>query len=403
MKPASGTYLLFLEDQGVLFHEPAQKLFHLNTTAAFIWCLLEDGKDDLEIVSDLQSTFAISESEASGYLRQTELLLQSLAVIEGFEQEVVSDIDSTPVSRSGESEQAHESIDCENYHFVKTSQYRLLSSHIQMRFSNHGQSSWIEPILGHLKDDSAEEPTVSIDIIEDQNGKKVLYRDGVQVLSCTENNRLGPLAKSLVWQTAVNNHRYFLDIHAAVVGDGECCFLFPAAPGSGKSTLTAFLVHHGFEFFSDEVALLHEADLDVCPVPLATCVKESGVDVLSRIYPQLLELTPHLRGDGKWVRYLPPPSQVVPPPETYRHVGAIVFPQYDPDKPTALENISTMEALRALMQECLIVNTRLDLEKVSALLNWMDKTPCYRLFVSDLNDAKAAIQSLSSSVHSSSL
>lgn len=101
-------------------------------------------------------------------------------------------------------------------------------------------------------------------------------------------------------------HSFLLDIHAGVIGDGKYCYLLPAESGSGKSTLTAALVHSGFEYFSDEVALLDENNFHVQPAPMATCVKNTGVKTLSRYYPELPQLKEHLRGDGKRVRYMPP-------------------------------------------------------------------------------------------------
>jgi hypothetical protein len=237
---------------------------------------------------------------------------------------------------------------------------------------------------------------VTLDIVRKSVDQTILCRDQVPVLSCSEENQLAPLAKSLVWQTAVNDHDFFLDIHAAVVGDGERCYLLPATPGSGKSTLTAALVHHGFEYFSDEVALLHGNDLLVQPVPLATCIKDTGVAVLSAYYPRLPELRMHQRGDGKRVRYMPPPAGSTPATGTLRPVGAIIFPLYSPDRPTTLEGIDTMTALQSLMRECLIVDTRLDRDKVAGLLKWLARTPCYRLSVSNLEEAVRLIQSISS-------
>ena len=41
--------------------------------------------------------------------------------------------------------------------------------------------------------------------------------------------------------------------------------LLPAAAGSGKSSLTAALVHSGLGYYSDEVALIEPGTFLVCP------------------------------------------------------------------------------------------------------------------------------------------
>ena len=66
---------------------------------------------------------------------------------------------------------------------------------------------------------------------------------------CSGITELAPVVKSLIWVTAVNQHEFFLDIHAGVIGDGEKCIVLPGPPGSGKSTLTAALVHAGYQFY----------------------------------------------------------------------------------------------------------------------------------------------------------
>lgn len=375
MTPTEDARLFFLDDEGVLFVESAQKLFHLNTTATFVWCLLEENRSDSEISTELQSTFDLEEATATDYLAQTETLLQSLGALRGFEQPHADETEPAPLQSAP---QYHDDV------FIAESHYHLLSSHIRLRFSRISQRDWIDPVLAHLTDTSTDQPETTIDVVEHDDGLRYFFRNGIPLEACRADNELAPIAKSLVWTTAVNAHEFFLDIHAGVVGDGEKCILLPAAPGSGKSTLTAALVHAGFEYFSDEVALLKGDDFRVEPVPLATCVKHTGVDVYSSINADIGRIAEHLRGDGKRVRYVPPPLERTPPQDTARPIGAIVFPKYDPDVPTRLEPIQALEALEALMQECLIVKTRLDSAKVARILAWVDETPCYRLFTGDL-------------------
>src|SRR5207248_7631775 len=97
---------------------------------------------------------------------------------------------------------------------------------------------------------------------------------------------LGPLVKSLLWDSAVTAHNFLLYIHAGVVATGENCILLPASPGSGKSSLTAALVKRGFRYFSDEVSLVEPATFRVPPVPLAICVKSTGWELMARYFPQ---------------------------------------------------------------------------------------------------------------------
>lgn len=386
MEPADNTRLFFLEDTGVLFHEPAQALYHLNTSAAFIWCLLEDNLDQSEILKRLIGTFDLSREKAGQYYTESEKAFQELGVLKGYETDEYQLVTINP---------AKSTVDYEDNLFVAEATYTLLSSTIRFRFSDQLQKDLIHPVLGHLSNSGNIDVSSRIDILKDHLGAYTLYRDCIPELSCDSPEKLAPLAKSLVWQTAVNNHDFFLDIHAGVVGDGKFCYLMPGSAGSGKSSLTLALVHQGFEYFSDEVALLHEPDFQVEPVPLASCVKDSGVEPLSSYYPQLLKLKRHLRGDGKRVRYLAPDSNAIPGDNVSRPVGAIIFPRYDDSKPTSLTSLGKVDALKILMQECLIVDTRLDDNNVSRMLEWLEKTPCYRLITTDLEKSVQFVREIS--------
>ncbi|MCB1955190.1 MAG: PqqD family peptide modification chaperone [Rhodocyclaceae bacterium] len=392
MRPAEGTHLFFLDNVGVLFDERSQKIFQLNTTAAFIWCQLEDGADLASIDRALQQTFAMSTEEARACRAQTEGLLRSAGVLRGSEA-------PAPAATSAPDSPAVRVADAL---FVAQARYRLLSAEFRLRFTSDAQLRKVAPVLAHLQVADSGQDALHIDIVEDGTGGLAIHEDCRPVLGCRNLYELAPLIKGLIWQCAITRHDFFLDIHAGVVGDGERCVLFPAAPGSGKSTLTTALAHHGFEYFSDEVALLHLPDLQVEAVPLATCVKDSGVGALARFYPALADTESHLRGDGKRVRYVAPPAAALPPAGTRRPVGAIVFPRYTPGDPGQLERLSPNEALTALMAECLIVATRLDAAKVRQLLQWISATPCYRLPVCDLDVAVEAVRALSSGRNASS-
>jgi len=386
MQAAVGTELIVLGDQGVLFHEPAQRLYRLNTAATYIWCLLEDGLAEEEIKASLQETFSLSLDEAVEFYCQSEAAWNDIGVLAG-SPAVVFDGEVMPP------EPDLIGIEMSAIEFVAEREYSLLSSVIRMRFTAESQLQVVDPVLRHLQNNKSLPVAVTLDVVS-HDGRIFLCRDGQVCLSCDDVISLAPLAKSLVWQTAVINHDFFLDIHAGVVSDGKQCFVFPAAPGSGKSTLVTALVANGFEFFSDEIALIHEEGFTVSPAPLSICVKDAGVDVIADYYPAVKALQRHHRSDGKWVRYLPPPPESIAAPDAVLPVGAIVFPQYNPDAETCLSRIESIDALQRLMDECLIVSSQLDIEKVRQLVAWIDATPCYALQVSDSNAAVAFVRAL---------
>ena len=69
---------------------------------------------------------------------------------------------------------------------------------------------------------------------------------------------------------------YFL--HSAALEWKGKAYLFAAEAGSGKSTTTWALLHHGFRYLSDELSPIDPNTMQVFPYPHALCLKEPPPD-----------------------------------------------------------------------------------------------------------------------------
>ncbi len=151
-------------------------------------------------------------------------------------------------------------------------------------------------------------------------------------------------------------------------------------------------MHAGFQFFSDEVALLEEGTFQAVPVPVSFCVKSAAWDLLGPLFPELLGLSAHQRPDGKVVRYLLPPPRSLPTDlDRSLPVRRVIFPWYEPTSTTKLRSLSKAEALSRLLSQCLAVPLDLDPERVAALVHWISGVEAHELIMSSLNDALALI------------
>ncbi|MDQ6698729.1 MAG: hypothetical protein M3Z36_00930 [Acidobacteriota bacterium] len=65
-----------------------------------------------------------------------------------------------------------------------------------------------------------------------------------------------PILQSCIDSAVVQRLTDTVAVHAGAVSYGGAAILFPGPSHSGKSTLVAELLHHGFAYFSDEYALL---------------------------------------------------------------------------------------------------------------------------------------------------
>jgi hypothetical protein len=387
-KPAAGMHLFYLDDAGVLFSEATQELHLLNTTATLIWSLLEEGHDADSASNALREMHGLDADCSRQFVVAALAEWRDKRFLEGSlpdpsHRHPIAAAATTPVDRPD----WHQSEIAEKRH------YQILGSRFRLCFSSLAQARMVHPILEHLEIPEPALGATAVDIVEAAK-RLIVYQDREVVADCADITELAPIIKSIVWATAVNNHEFFLDIHAGVIGDGSKCIVLPAPSGCGKSMLTAALVHAGYQFFSDEVALLEEGSLNVLPVPLAIGIKVSGIDALADRFPNLRGLQVHQRGDGKQVVYISPPLESRPTNDSPRQVAALVFPRYEPDGTTSMAPLAKYDALKRLMDECMAVPSPLDSTKVEALVQWISRTPCYSLTYGSIGAAITEVRSV---------
>lgn len=150
------------------------------------------------------------------------------------------------------------------------------------------------------------------------------------------------------WCIATQDYNRFI-LHAAVLARGDKALVFPAAPGSGKSTLTAYLALSGWTLFSDEMAII---DLNTCrvhPVFRPVCLKNDSIDLMGQWFPDAV-LTPATDNTQKGrVAHLKAMNR-----ESYQDlepatIVGIVFPRYDPNSELL---VFTLDNIQAFSQVC---------------------------------------------------
>jgi hypothetical protein len=388
MRVRADLALLPLDGDAVVFSEEAQHLIHLNPSAALFFRELQKGTPASGLAHVLGSKGLVAPEEAEQWVTAT---LDAFRLCGILENGPVAPVALTP-SPNDDAEAARQAASCAPYASfepVAEQRYRLLETCALIRFGHVAQVRLVRSIIGHLATDDLVAPTIVIDInakmLDDGHLRSDVYRDGIPVGWAPRLSEMAPIVKAALWQSAINAHDFLFYIHAGVVGTGASCVLLPAAAGSGKSSLTAALVYHGFRYFSDEVALIEPTTFHVSPMPLAMCIKSTGWDLMAHYYPAILSLPVHVRSDAKVLRYIPPPTHSVKQiPMPVRH---IIFPLYEQAAPTRLERVKRAEALGRLMGECLALRQRLDQTNVRQLVRWIAGVECYELTFSSLETA----------------
>jgi len=187
---------------------------------------------------------------------------------------------------------------------------------------------------------------------------------------------------------------HFLTLHAAAIGKKNCVLL-SGVSGAGKSTLCALLALRGWEYFGDDligITLGDSSQGHIVPLPSAAGIKSNAWELLSSEYPIINSLE-IIRYGEKTARYLPLPSSS----ETHnskRLVSAIVFPRYAKDTAISHRSISVIDALKELVTAGISLHREMSPDEVQQFLEFLCRTPLYRLVYSDTSEANTWLSTL---------
>jgi HprK-related kinase A len=137
------------------------------------------------------------------------------------------------------------------------------------------------------------------------------------------------------WCIATRAHQYLM-LHSGVMEKNGLGIVFPAWPGSGKSTLCAALANRGWRLLSDEFGLVRPQDGLLQPFPRLIPLKNESIAVMRKFAPQAVigPTFPKTRkGD---VAHMRPPSESVERADEPVRAALIVFPHFEQNATTEL-------------------------------------------------------------------
>jgi hypothetical protein len=253
----------------------------------------------------------------------------------------------------------------------------------------------IHPVLAHLETTPAAVTTgmqIEIDIHEEE-GLFQLHCGNEKSGQLITDRELVPQIYQLILIKAYESSGCLAGLHAGAVSIDGRCLLFPATPGSGKSTLVAALMSAGATYLTDELVLLMP-DSALRPLPISLGLKKGSWPLFTPSHPELDRLPVHVQADGTKVRYLSPTSTAPQVDTPGTHLHALIFPRYAAGSQTQLTPISTAKAFYRLAAAGYAVPGDLTPEVVTALLDWISCQECYELQVGDLDHAVSTVKEL---------
>jgi len=131
----------------------------------------------------------------------------------------------------------------------------------------------------------------------------------------------------LNWVISSHAHNHLV-IHAAVVERQGRCLILAADPGSGKSTLCAALVQHGWRLLSDELTLVSLDTGLVRPIVRPISLKNNSIDVVRALGPEIT-LSKVCKDTAKGsIAHMRPPTESVLAMARSACPAMLVFPKY---------------------------------------------------------------------------
>ncbi len=188
----------------------------------------------------------------------------------------------------------------------------------------------------------------------------------------------------LNWCIAHRAHQNLM-LHAGVVEKLGKAIIFPALPGSGKSTLSSALGLRGWRFLSDEFGLVRGHDGLLQPIPRPVPLKNESIQVIQDFAANAVlgPLFPKTRKGT--VAHLQPPSTSV---EQCKHLvkpAMVVFPLYQTDSDTVFTKLAKHYAFLRLSNNAFNYEV-MGLTGFERVRDIIDSCACFDLVYSDLNE-----------------
>ncbi len=241
-----------------------------------------------------------------------------------------------------------------------------------------------EALYGWCREDRVEPSSaIQIDVRSERRsvlGRKrpVIHGKDGQLWSPHGEGEILPYVEwGINWQIMDSRHE-FLQIHAACMARNGQGLLLAGRSGSGKSTLAAGLLARGWQYLSDEFALIDPEDRTLHAFPKAMCIKEGSFEVVKGLGLPLHRRRHYVKVFKGPVGYLnvhslDPDAIGGPCP-----IRTIVLPRYDEANEPSLRPLSRAEAA-FLLAELAFNRMEFGCRAMSILSGVVRGADCYQL------------------------
>ncbi|SER31250.1 HprK-related kinase A [Nitrosomonas sp. Nm51] len=186
---------------------------------------------------------------------------------------------------------------------------------------------------------------------------------------------------------------HLLILHSAVVEKNGHAILFPAWPGSGKTTLCTVLCYRGFRLLSDEFGLMDPRRRLFLPIPRLMPLKNESIAVIRSYLPEIVMGQSIPNTQKGTVAHVRPPEQSLLQSEHTAKAKWIIFPKWIAGSPAKIEAISDSEAFMLLASNAFNYEV-LGATGFMAVADLIRSCDCYKLVYSDFDNVMDVLHKL---------
>ena len=267
--------------------------------------------------------------------------------------------------------------------------------HLSVRFDGHAVtvshdhpevSSLLDFLFGDIEShdvDSAEGPIRFRVVRKDAEPGWELYRNDSVLFRGPDIDGLGNILLGEALFYLIENNRNGMAVHAGLVSGPEGAWLLPAESGSGKTSVTTWLLTRGFHYHTDELVILRPATQAVSAFTRPLNVKTSGLEAIGKLL-DLEAMQGEIRSSAMVTMI---PHRLINPDyrPTVPALSAIIFPHYSRDTVPEMQRLSGAEAGLELMRSNVIARN-IPGHGFADIVRLVRKLPAYRLFYRHFND-----------------
>jgi len=188
----------------------------------------------------------------------------------------------------------------------------------------------------------------------------------------------------LNWVVAAHEVSHLV-VHSAVLAKNGKAILFPAPPGSGKSTLTAYLSRNGWRLLSDEMALITPLTLEVTPFVRPICLKNDSIELVKSWYPKATFSTIAKDTHKGDVVHMAPDEDSVKLQNETAQIAGIVFPKFSKNKFCDIFSMDKATAYTLLTENAFNFSV-LQGKGVQSIINIVEQVPAFEVHYNDLEE-----------------